>query len=102
MSREAAGKRYIAFDVETPNAANDRISASGITVVENGALSGGFYSLVNPETHFDSFNIELTGITPEAAARVPSLPTNAERRRLSPSREPRVPMNGPTISGAAI
>ena len=25
--------RYIAFDVETPNSANDRISAIGVTVV---------------------------------------------------------------------
>ena len=29
--------RYIAFDVETPNYANDRISAIGVTVVEKGA-----------------------------------------------------------------
>ena len=29
-------ERYIAFDVETPNCRNDRISAIGVTVVENG------------------------------------------------------------------
>ena len=45
--------RYIAFDVETPNYANDRISAIGITVVENGAVVDDFYSLVNTEIHFE-------------------------------------------------
>ena len=45
--------RYIAFDVETPNYANDRISAIGITIVENGAAVDDFYSLVNTEIHFE-------------------------------------------------
>lgn len=31
-------ERYIAFDVETPNAANDRMSAIGVAVVEGGAV----------------------------------------------------------------
>ena len=31
-------RRYIAFDVETPNYANDRISAIGLTVVEQGKI----------------------------------------------------------------
>ncbi|WP_442871468.1 exonuclease domain-containing protein [Caproiciproducens sp.] len=66
--------RYIAFDVETPNYANDRISAIGITVVENGSITDDFYSLVNPEVHFDPFNIRLTGITPEMAADQPTFP----------------------------
>ena len=29
-------RRIVAFDVETPNCANDRISAIGITLVEGG------------------------------------------------------------------
>ena len=57
--------RYIAFDVETPNYANDRMSAIGVTVVENGEIVGTYDTLVNPETYFDSFNVRLTGITPE-------------------------------------
>lgn len=64
--------RYVAFDVETPNYANDRMSAIGITVIDNGCITEEFATLVNPETHFDSFNIELTGITPEAAAKAPT------------------------------
>ena len=45
-------ERYIAIDVETPNAANDRISAIGICTVEDGAIQSRFYTLVDPETYF--------------------------------------------------
>ncbi len=67
-------ERYIAFDVETPNYANNRISAIGITIVDKGKIVDDFYSLVNPETHFDSFNIQLTGITPKMVADQPTFP----------------------------
>lgn len=60
--------RYIVFDVETPNLANDRISAIGITVVEDGHIKEEICRLVNPQTRFDSFNIRLTKITPKAVA----------------------------------
>ena len=66
--------RYIAFDVETPNYANDRMSAIGITVVEAGEIAGEYYTLVNPEQRFDRFNIALTGITPEMVADKPTFP----------------------------
>ena len=58
-------ERFIIFDVETPNSYNNRMSAIGITVVEGGKILGGYYHLVDPETHFDDFNIYLTGINPE-------------------------------------
>lgn len=64
--------RFIAFDVETPNANNNRISAIGITIVENGKIVDERYTLVDPETHFDYFNIRLTGITPEAVEGKPN------------------------------
>lgn len=64
--------RYICFDVETPNRLNNRMSAIGITVVENGSVCDEFYSLVNPEQYFDEFNINLTGITPQMAASAPT------------------------------
>ena len=57
--------RFVAFDVETPNAANDRMSAIGAAVVEDGEVVSTFSSLVDPEAHFDLFNIRLTGITPD-------------------------------------
>lgn len=65
-------EHYIAFDVETPNSANDRMSAIGIAVIENGAVVDAFATLVNPETYFNGFNIQLTGITPEMAAQAPT------------------------------
>lgn len=65
-------QRYIVFDVETPNFHNDRFSAIGITVVEDGKIVDRFYSLVNPEAHFDRFNIQLTGITPQMVEDAPN------------------------------
>lgn len=66
--------RYIAFDVETPNYANDRISAIGITVIQGGTIQEEFYSLVNPEAPFQQFHMALTGIRPELVAGQPSFP----------------------------
>lgn len=66
--------RYIAFDVETPNSYNDSMSAIGITVLEDGELVQEISTLVNPEEHFDRFNIELTGITPEMVLSAPVFP----------------------------
>ena len=71
--------RYIVFDVETPNARNDRMSAIGITVVENGKIVDRFYSLVDPEARFDYFNIQLTGISPEDVADAPNFPALWEK-----------------------
>ena len=59
--------RFVAFDVETPNRWNDRMSAIGITIVEDGEVVEEFYSLVDPEEPFDSFNVQLTGIDEQAA-----------------------------------
>ena len=67
-------ERFIVFDVETPNFKNDRMSAIGVAVVEGGELVSEFETLVNPETFFNRFNIDLTGITPEAAAEAPAFP----------------------------
>ena len=64
--------RFIVFDVETPNRFNNRMSAVGITVIQDGIITDGFYSLVNPETSFDYFNTQLTGISEETVADAPS------------------------------
>lgn len=66
--------RFIVFDTETPNHLNNRMSAIGISVVEGGQITEEFYTLVDPETDFDWFNIQLTGITPEAVAGKPTFP----------------------------
>lgn len=65
-------ERYIVFDVETPNSANRRMSAIGITVVEREMVVDQFYSLVDPEVDFDYFNVMLTGITPQMVAGKPT------------------------------
>ena len=64
--------RFIVFDVETPNHLNDRMSAIGITIIEDDRIVDSFYSLVNPETYFDSFNKRLTGIDEFMVANAPS------------------------------
>ncbi len=66
--------RFVVFDVETPNRRNDRISAIGITIVNDGAITDEFYSLINPETYFDDFNVELTGINEESVCSSPTFP----------------------------
>ena len=66
--------RFIVFDVETPNRYNNRMSAIGISVIEGDKIIDEFYSLVNPETHFDYFNVKLTGINEEKVANAPTFP----------------------------
>jgi len=66
--------RYIAFDVETPNRCNNRMSAIGISVVEDGEITEEFYSLVDPEQPFDWFNTQLTGISAESVEGAPTFP----------------------------
>jgi len=66
--------RFVVFDVETPNRYNNRMSSIGITVIENGIITDEFYSLVNPETHFDYFNVRLTGIDEDSVRDAPTFP----------------------------
>ena len=65
---------YTVFDVETPNRANDRMSAIGITVIGGGKIVDEFYSLVDPETRFDHFNTRLTGISASTVKGAPTFP----------------------------
>lgn len=66
--------RFIAFDLEMPGQKELRISAIGLTVVENGEITDRYYHLVNPETEFDPFVIDLVGITPEMVENEPTFP----------------------------
>ena len=67
-------EKIAAFDVETPNWNNDRMSSIGLAVIENGIITETFSSLVDPETHFDSFNTMLTGIDGESVRGAPVFP----------------------------
>ena len=66
--------RFVVFDVETPNRNNNRMSAIGIDVIEDGVIVNEYYSLVNPEQPFDYFNTRLTGISKETVAGAPTFP----------------------------
>ena len=66
--------RFVVFDVETPNRYNNRMSAIGIDVIEDGVIVDEYYSLVNPEQPFDYFNTRLTGISAETVAGAPTFP----------------------------
>ena len=67
-------QRYVVFDVETPNRYNSRMSAIGVSVIEDGRIVRDFYSLVDPEQPFDWFNVQLTGINKETVFDAPSFP----------------------------
>ena len=66
--------RFVAFDVETPNRFNNRMSAIGIDVIEDGVIVNEYYSLVDPEQPFDYFNTRLTGIGEETVIGAPTFP----------------------------
>lgn len=55
--------RYIVFDIETPNARNDKICSIGIVVLEDKDIVQEYYSLIDPETYFDALNIKINGIS---------------------------------------
>ena len=63
---------YIVFDVETPNRANDRMIAMGITAIKDSKIAANYFSLVDPETHFDYFNTQLTGIDSDKVKGAPN------------------------------
>ncbi len=73
--------RFAAIDVETPNGEGIRMSAIGVTVVEDGAVTDEFYTLVDPETYFERFNTLLTGIDEEAVRGAPTFAEAWERIR---------------------
>ena len=66
--------RFVVFDVETPNRYNNRMSAIGIDVIEDGVIVNEYYSLVDPEQPFDYFNTRLTGIDEETVVGAPTFP----------------------------
>ena len=66
--------RFVVFDVETPNRYNNRMSAIGIDVIEDGVIVNEYYSLVDPEQPFDYFNTRLTGIGEETVIGAPTFP----------------------------
>ena len=60
------------LDVETPNFSNSAISSIALIHMTTDGEIIEKYTLVNPEQHFDNFNIELTGITPQMVENAPT------------------------------
>ncbi len=75
-------EHFAVFDVETPNWQNSRMSAIGITLVEDGIITDEFFSLVDPEQPFDFFNTQLTGISARTVRGAPSFPQLWPRIRV--------------------
>lgn len=63
---------YNVIDVETPNHCNDRISSIAFTRMRGSEILWTKSTLVNPETSFDSFNTELTGISEKDVLQAPT------------------------------
>ena len=71
---------YLAIDFETPNRNNDRICSVGLSLIDSlGVIQTTEEILVNPECEFDSFNIELTGISPRLVSNAPTFPVVWEK-----------------------
>ncbi len=64
--------RYVVIDTETPNYANDRMSSIGIAVVEDSQIVYKFGTLIDPQTYFSQFNIQLTGISADSVCGMPT------------------------------
>lgn len=65
-------KNYVVFDLETPNRTNNSISSVALLIVKNNKVVKSISQLINPESYFEQFNINLTGITPEDVENSPT------------------------------
>ena len=71
---EAPRNRIVAVDVETPNGKVPSICQIGLVVEESGDIVKTESILINPETWFDGFNIQVHGITPADVETAPTFP----------------------------
>lgn len=55
------------------------MSAIGVSVVEEGSIREEYFTYVNPETYFDWFNTQLTGIDEATVRDAPTFPEVWER-----------------------
>lgn len=65
---------FVAFDFETANYERASACSIGMVKVVNGNIVDTFYSLINPETNFDYYNVWIHGITKEMVANKPTYP----------------------------
>ncbi|MCO7174773.1 exonuclease domain-containing protein [Sporolactobacillus kofuensis] len=69
---------YVVIDFETANESRASACSLGMLKVIDGKITDSYYSLINPETYFDSYNTYIHGITEEDVASAPTYPTTAE------------------------
>lgn len=65
---------FVAIDVETANADMASICQIGLVTCENGVLSEGWKTYVDPEDYFDGFNVSIHGITKSTVKGAPTYP----------------------------
>lgn len=65
-------KDFIAFDFETANRNRHSICAVGMVIVKDRQVADTIYQLINPEEHFDGFNIAIHNITPNDVRDAPT------------------------------
>lgn len=65
---------YVALDIETANDFRGSICSIGLVKFQDGTIVDTYYTLINPETSFDTFNISIHGIKPEDVADAPKFP----------------------------
>ncbi len=65
---------FVAIDVETANTDCSSICQIGAVRIENGAVTDTFAALVDPETYFDPWNIQIHGITAGMVQGQPAFP----------------------------
>ncbi|MGO1989959.1 exonuclease domain-containing protein [Mammaliicoccus vitulinus] len=53
---------FVALDLETANTNRSSICAVGMVKIEDNKIVDTYYTLVNPETYFDGFNVMIHGI----------------------------------------
>ncbi len=74
-------KTFVAIDVETANPDHSSICQIGAVRVENGVIGDSWITLVDPETDFDPWNIEIHGITSSMVRGQPHFPELVTRLR---------------------
>jgi DNA polymerase III subunit epsilon len=73
--------RFVSLDVETANANMASICQIGSVVFDGGRIVEEWCTLLDPEDDFDSVNIAVHGITPEAVEGAPIFPEIVDRLR---------------------
>ncbi|SDW17521.1 DNA polymerase-3 subunit epsilon [Ruegeria halocynthiae] len=82
--------RFVALDVETANSDASSICQIGFAVSDGQGTILTFGTLVDPETHFDPFNIGIHGIDEDAVYAAPVFPEVLQTFRVFLERHPLV------------